>query len=204
MSTWLGKMLRIDPSKPSGGRAYGIPADNPFVNSSHPEIWSIGLRNPWRYTFDRETGDLWIADVGQGEYEEIDFSAATGGRDAAKGANFGWNLFEGTHEYEGGSTAGLTMPVFEYTHSDGCSVTGGYRYRGTAVPGLQGAYLFADYCNNTIRALSFDGKVATEIVSQREKPAPIISFGEDNNGELYVLAFDGTVSRIDPPAAQSG
>jgi len=204
MSTWLGKMLRIDPSKPSGGRAYGIPADNPFLNGSHPEIWSIGLRNPWRYTFDRETGDLWIADVGQGEYEEIDFSAATGGRNAAKGANFGWNFFEGTHEYEGGSTAGLTMPVFEYTHRDGCSVTGGYRYRGAAVPGLQGAYLFADYCNNTIRALSYDGKVATEIVSQREEPSPIVSFGEDNNGELYVLAFDGTVSRIDPPAAQSG
>ena len=88
-------------------------------------------------------------------------------RNAAKGANFGWNLFEGTHEYEGGSTAGLTMPVFEYTHSDGCSVTGGYRYRGAAVPGLQGAYLFADYCNNTIRVLSFDGTIATEIRSQR-------------------------------------
>jgi glucose/arabinose dehydrogenase len=198
-STWLGKMLRIDPSAPSGGRAYGIPADNPFVNSSHPEIWSTGLRNPWRYTFDRETGDLWIADVGQGEYEEINFSAATARRDPAKGANFGWNLYEGLHEYEGGSTAGLTMPVFEYTHTDGCSVTGGYRYRGAAVPGLQGAYLFADYCNNTIRVLSFDGTKAAEIRSQRVTPSPIVSFGEDNNGELYVLAFDGSVSRIDPP-----
>ena len=206
VNTWLGKILRIDPSKPSGGRAYGIPADNPFANGGGlPEIWAYGLRNPWRFTFDKDTGDLWIADVGQGKYEEIDFSAATNGKDAAKGANFGWNRFEGNHDYQGGgSHAGFVFPVFEYTHSDGCSVTGGYRYRGSALPGMQGAYVFADYCNNTIRVLSLTGNTAKEISSVKVDPQPIVSFGQDAKGELYVLSFDGAVSRLDPPAVKTG
>ena len=201
LNTWLGKILRIDPTTPANGRAYGIPADNPFANGGGlPEIWAYGLRNPWRFTFDKDTGDLWIADVGQGKYEEIDFAAATNGKDAAKGLNYGWNRFEGNHDFQGGgSHAGFVFPVFEYTHQEGCSVTGGYRYRGTAVTGMQGAYLFADYCNNTIRVLSLTGNVATQIASVKAKPSPIVSFGQDAKGELYVLAFDGTVSRLDPP-----
>ena len=205
-NTWLGKILRIDPSKPSGGRAYGIPADNPFANGGGlPEIWAYGLRNPWRFTFDKDTGDLWIADVGQGKYEEIDFSAASNGNDAAKGANFGWNRFEGNHDYQGGgSHAGFVFPVFEYTHSEGCSVTGGYRYRGSALPGMQGAYVFADYCNNTIRVLSLTGGTAKQIASVKVDPQPIVSFGQDAKGELYALSFDGAVSKLVPPAAKTG
>ncbi len=151
--------------------------------------------------FDKDTGDLWIADVGQGKFEEIDFAASdANGRDAAKGSNFGWNRFEGNHDFDGGGDhAGFVFPVFEYTHSDGCSVTGGYRYRGTAMTGMEGAYLFADYCNNTIRVLSFEGNVAKEIAQVKADPQPIVSFGEDAKGELYVLAFDGSVSRLDPP-----
>jgi len=206
LNTWLGKILRIDPSKPSGGRAYGIPPDNPFATGGGlPEIWAYGLRNPWRFTFDKDTGDLWIADVGQGKYEEIDFSAATNGKDAAKGANFGWNRFEGNHDFEGGGNhAGFVFPVFEYTHSEGCSVTGGYRYRGSALPGMQGAYVFADYCNNTIRVLSLTGNTATQISSVKVNPQPIVSFGQDANGELYTLSFDGAVSKLVPPAAKTG
>ena len=207
LNTFLGKILRIDPSKPSGNRAYGIPPDNPFANGGGlPEIWSYGLRNPWRFTFDKDTGDLWIADVGQGKYEEIDFAAAgANGRDPAKGSNFGWNLFEGNHSYEGGGDhAGFVFPVFEYTHSEGCSVTGGYRYRGTALPSMHGAYVFADYCNNTIRVLNLENGVGKEIAQVKADPSPIVSFGEDAKGELYVLAFDGAVARLDPPAAKTG
>ena len=132
-----------------------------------------GLRNPWRFSFDKDTGDLWIGDVGQGKYEEIDFSAADQ-RQATprKGANFGWNRFEGNHDYQGGgSHAGFVFPVFEYTHSDGCSVTGGYRYRGSALPGMQGAYVFADYCNNTIRVLSLTGNTAEGDLFGEGRPA---------------------------------
>ncbi len=207
LNTFLGKILRIDPSKPSGGKAYGIPPDNPFATGGGlPEIWSYGLRNPWRFTFDKDTGDLWIADVGQGKFEEIDFAASDAkGRNAARGGNFGWNRFEGNHDFDGGGNhAGFVFPVFEYTHSDGCSVTGGYRYRGTAMPNMVGAYMFADYCNNTIRVLSLENGVGKEIAQVKADPQPIVSFGEDAKGELYVLAFDGSVSRLDPPAAKTG
>lgn len=207
VNTFLGKILRIDPSKPSGGKAYGIPPDNPFAGGGGlPEIWSYGLRNPWRFTFDKDTGDLWIADVGQGKFEEIDFAASDAkGRNAARGTNFGWNRFEGNHDFEGGGNhTGFVFPVFEYTHSEGCSVTGGYRYRGTAMPNMVGAYLFADYCNNTIRVLSLENGVGKEIAQVKADPQPIVSFGEDAKGELYVLAFDGSVSRLDPPAAKTG
>jgi glucose/arabinose dehydrogenase len=207
LDTFLGKILRVDPTKPSGGKAYGIPPDNPFAaGGGLPEIWSYGLRNPWRFTFDKDTGDLWIADVGQGKFEEIDFAVSDAqGRNAARGSNFGWNLFEGNHSFEGGRDhAGFVFPVFEYTHSDGCSVTGGYRYRGTAMPNMVGAYLFADYCNNTIRVLSLENGVGKEIAQVKADPQPIVSFGEDAKGELYVLAFDGTVSRIDAPTAKTG
>jgi len=207
LNTFLGKILRIDPSKPSEGKAYSIPADNPFAaGGGLPEIWSYGLRNPWRFTFDKDTGDLWIADVGQGKFEEINFAASDAkGRNAARGTNFGWNRFEGNHDFDGGGDhAGFVFPVFEYTHSEGCSVTGGYRYRGAAMPNMVGAYMFADYCNNTIRVLSLENGVGKEIAQVKADPQPIVSFGEDAKGELYVLAFDGSVSRLDPPAAKTG
>ncbi len=207
LNTFLGKILRIDPSKPSDGKAYGIPTDNPFATGGGlPEIWSYGLRNPWRFTFDKDTGDLWIADVGQGKFEEINFAASDAeGLNAARGTNFGWNRFEGNHDFDGGGDhAGFVFPVFEYTHSEGCSVTGGYRYRGAAMPNMVGAYMFADYCNNTIRVLSLENGVGKEISQVKADPQPIVSFGEDAKGELYVLAFDGSVSRLDPPPAKTG
>ncbi|MGB7537074.1 MAG: PQQ-dependent sugar dehydrogenase, partial [Anaerolineales bacterium] len=141
LDTLLGKMLRIGVR----GDNYTMPPDNPFVasQSARPEIWAYGLRNPWRFSFDRATGDLYIGDVGQDTYEEIDFQPAG----AAGGQNYGWNIMEGLHPYKGSASADLVSPVAEYDHSGGnCSVTGGYVYRGSRIPGLAGTYLFGDYC----------------------------------------------------------
>lgn len=194
----LGKVLRLDPAATTGDD-YGIPADNPFADGAAgaPEVWSYGVRNPWRIAFDAETDDLWVADVGQNAYEEIDvLPAAEGG---GWGANLGWNEMEGTHPYEGGSNpAGAVLPVFEYGHGEGgCSITGGVVYRGAAIPALDGAYLFTDYCMSRLRAIRVaDG----EVVDRAEFEASgsnLISFGTDAASEVYVLSENGPIYRLE-------
>ena len=194
LSTLLGKLLRISP-RPSKGEPYAIPPDNPFVgrDGARPEIWAFGLRNPWRFSFDAATGDLWIGDVGQNMWEEIDVEPAgsTGGSD------FGWDLLEGTHAFEGGSDPGSVPPIYEYAHGDGsCAVTGGYVYRGERIPDLAGAYLFGDYCRGVLEAfVPRDGR-ATQVRELGPRVDALASFGEDARGELYVLSLAGTVFRI--------
>jgi glucose/arabinose dehydrogenase len=197
LSTLLGKMLRIEPRSVEG-RGYTVPPTNPFVDRSgaRPEIWAFGLRNPWRYTFDRETGDLWIADVGQSAWEEINVQpAASNG-----GENYGWNLMEGEHPYEGGEPPeGAVRPVFEYSHDDGgCTVTGGYVYRGSAIPELYGAYVFGDYCIGRLEAIRVEGGRVTEHRVLGPVVEGLSSFGEDAEGELYAMSLGGEVSRIVP------
>jgi glucose/arabinose dehydrogenase len=192
----LGKMLRIDVNGTSEGKAYAVPADNPFVNNTElvPEAWAMGLRNPWRFSFDRATGDLYIGDVGQNQYEEVNFQPAG----STGGENYGWNITEGTHPYSGGSIPeGLTDPFFEYRHSDGgCSVTGGYVYRGEALPDLQGVYLFGDYCSGTVWASYRDASGAWQTSVFMETPHRISSFGEDEAGEVYLIDHGGSVLRF--------
>jgi glucose/arabinose dehydrogenase len=194
----LGKILRIDPASPSGGQEYGIPADNPFADGEggRPEVWLYGVRNPWRFSFDRANGDLWIGDVGQNEWEEINqLQAAAGG---GRGANLGWNEVEATHPFEGGSNPdGGVLPVFEYSHDEGCSVTGGVVYRGAAVPGLGGAYLFSDYCQGDVRGLRVrDGQVTEERTFDAHVDQ-LVSFAEDAAGEVYALSLLGGIYRLD-------
>lgn len=191
----LGKILRIDP-EPSTDAPYSIPPDNPFADGGgRPEIFALGLRNPWRFSFDSATGDLWIGDVGQGEWEEIDWLAAGQGA----GANFGWNALEGTNEFAGDAPDGAIAPVFEYSHADGnCSVTGGYVYRGAAIPALDGAYVFADYCAGELRALTADAGTLTAERFLDVDVAFITSFGQDAADELYVASDDGGIYRLDP------
>jgi glucose/arabinose dehydrogenase len=197
-SVLLGKILRIDPTTPSGGKSYSIPPDNPFADGQGgaPEVWAYGVRNPWRFAFDPETDDLWIGDVGQNQFEEIDLlPAAEGG---GKGVNLGWDQMEATHPFEGGTNPpGAVPPVYEYSHTDGCSVTGGVVYRGAAIPGLGGAFLFTDYCHGTIRALRASGGETTEEHTYAETTADnLVSFGVDNDGEVYVVSLDGPVYRL--------
>ena len=195
----LGKLLRIDvESEPGKVR---IPADNPFVNraGARGEIWAYGLRNPWRFSFDRATRDLWIADVGQNVYEEVNFQPAA----SRGGENYGWNQMEGTHCYETGCRMdGLVLPVVEYTHAmGGCSVTGGFVYRGMGSPGMRGMYLYGDYCTGIIWALEKRGGVWSnrQVLSSG---FAITTFGEDEAGEIYVAnGGAGTVFRIDGSAA---
>jgi hypothetical protein len=194
-------MLRIDP-RPDIGRAYTVPPSNPFVGRAgvQPEIWAYGLRNPWRFSFDRTTKDLWIGDVGQDKYEEIDYLPAG----HAAGVNFGWSLMEATHSYKGSNPPGAVLPLFEYPHSQGCSVTGGYVYRGSKIPSLQGIYVYGDACAGTIWGLAqHDGKVTGQgklDVSGDSVTAAggysIASFGEDAAGELYLLDLSGGVFRF--------
>jgi glucose/arabinose dehydrogenase len=184
LGTPLGKMLRIDVDARSGDPQYGIPEDNPFAGRSgaRPEIWLYGLRNPWRFSFDREGGDLWLGDVGQGEIEEIDRVAPDDG-----GLNLGWRLMEGDRCYESDCDRdGLTLPVSVYEHGSAhCSVTGGYVYRGSDVPSLEGGYLFADYCSGVAWVLDASTPIAgaTRVL---DTDIRISSFGEDLSGELYV------------------
>ncbi len=194
----FGAILRIDvDAPPAAGLAYAIPPGNPFADrpGARPEIWAYGLRNPWRFSFDRATGDLWIADVGQNAIEEVNLEPAG----FPGGANYGWSTMEGTRCYRpaaGCDTAGLVRPVFEYTHDDGCSITGGYVYRGQAFPALRGAYLLADYCTGAAWALRRQGDA---LQADRLAPFPggISSFGEDDAGELYVVRDQaGTLERI--------
>jgi len=202
LDTWLAKILRIevDPAYVPEGQAYAIPEDNPFIGTEGalPEIWAYGLRNPWRFSFDRETGDLWIGDVGGGQLEEIDHvpNAEAGGQ------NFGWNLMEGTLCYQGDACdpTGLTLPVFEYTHDFGCSITGGYVYRSESVPDLAGTYLFADYCSGLLWGGGPDANGDWVMSEPIETDLSISSFGEDAAGELYVTDLSGgTVYRIALP-----
>lgn len=190
----LAKILRIDVD---GGEPYAVPADNPFAGQEgvRPETWAMGLRNPWRFSFDRATGDLYIADVGQSRYEEINIQAASG----AGGENYGWPIMEGRHCYrqETCDQSGLTLPVAEYTHAQGCSVTGGYVYRGQEFPTLEGVYLFGDYCSGTIWGLARDAGGAWQMAGLAQSDQQLTAFGEDESGELYTLdAGEGTLYRI--------
>ncbi|MGW2285010.1 PQQ-dependent sugar dehydrogenase [Streptomyces phaeochromogenes] len=195
LDTLLGKMLRIDPQ---GGKPYAIPRDNPFVDdpNAKDEIWAYGLRNPWRFSFDARTGDLLIGDVGQNDWEEIDWAPAKSGG----GENYGWSQMEGTHPFRGGTEpANHVPPVHEYDRTGlGCAVTGGYVYRGRAIPDLKGQYVFSDYCDGTLRTLRMrNGKVTGES-DLGVNGGEVISFVQGGDGELYVLAIGGSVSRIDP------
>ncbi len=206
MAELLGKMLRIDPATPSGELGYTIPADNPFVGTegARGEIWSIGLRNPWRYSFDPDTGDLWIADVGQGSIEEINVAPATDGLNAARGSNFGWSAFEGSQPFNDDVTAeNHSAPIFEYDHSGGrCSISGGVRARGEGAGPLAGWYVYADYCTGEVMAISVAGEgtaiaVGSEsgLVNAGDSVSAVAS-GPD--GAVYVLTFGDAVYRLDP------
>jgi glucose/arabinose dehydrogenase len=187
--TLLGSILRIDVSRRDPGLGYAIPADNPFVGAkdgSRPEIWAYGLRNPWRFSFDRGTGALYVGDVGQDTIEEVDR--------VVRGGNYGWNIMEGTHCYRpstGCSAAGLELPISEYTHALGIAITGGFVYRGKAIPALVGRYVFGDYGSGTFWSIPADATRLTApepLLRTRLNPA---SFGEDAAGELYVLDYAG-------------
>ncbi|MDH3225586.1 MAG: PQQ-dependent sugar dehydrogenase [Thermoleophilia bacterium] len=200
LDTLLGSILRIDvDSRGPGGLPYAVPRDNPFVDQpdARPEIWAFGLRNPWRFSFDAPTGHLWIGDVGQDQIEEIDRILAT---TAGAGTNFGWNRFEGNSAFDpqGRDVTGgaATPPVSQYSHDDGCSVTGGHVYRGVAVPDLDGRYVFGDFCTGRIWTLNADGDPGRpqEITDAIGGPlANLTSFGVDNDGNLYAVTGDSIV-----------
>ena len=194
LNTLLGKILRIDVD---GGSPYAIPPSNPFVNqgAKKPEIWAYGLRNPWRFSFDRQTGDLYIGDVGQNLWEEIDYLPAG----SPGGTNFGWNYFEGLHPYDNRvPPAGLStlQPVAEYSHNQGCSVTGGVVYRGSSLPEWQGVYLYADYCSGNVWGLLRDTQGNWGNALLYENTGRITSFGEDEQGEVYMADHTGIIVRL--------
>ena len=196
VTSLLGKMLRIDPA-PSAGAPYTVPADNPFVGvaGARPEIWSVGLRNPWRFSFDSATGDLWIADVGQNVLEEVNVAwAADGG---GRGLNFGWSAFEGTQRFnDDQSPDGATPPIHEYEHGDlGCSISGGAVYRGTEIPALVGWYVWGDYCSGQIQGLRVQDRALAQVLPlavQSQNTA--IRVGPD--GELWAISIGGEIARI--------
>lgn len=195
ISTLLGSILRIDVSRSSPAERYIVPPDNPFVSldGALGEIWAYGLRNPWRFAFDLETGLLWAADVGQNHYEEVDI--------IERGGNYGWNRMEGLHCFPPSVSqcdkTGLELPIIEYTHAEGCSITGGHVYRGSRVTSLYGAYVYGDFCSGKIWALRFDGVQVTEHLELVDSPLQISSFGEDADGELYILSFDGKIYQLE-------
>lgn len=192
LDTLLGKMLRIDVN---GKAPYAIPKDNPLVGKSgRPEIFAWGLRNMWRFSFDRKTGLLFGGDVGQNKFEEIDI--------VEKGKNYGWVVWEGLHCYQpatGCSAEGMTMPIHEYPRSEGISVTGGYVYRGNKLPELYGKYVFADFGSGKIWGLTWDEKSKKAVKNELliASHLPVSSFGEDTDGELLVVAYNGTIHRLD-------
>jgi glucose/arabinose dehydrogenase len=201
LDTLLGKLLRIDVDHPTDGRPYGIPPDIPFVGvpNARPEIWAYGLRNPWRFSFDRDTGDLYIGDVGGAESEEVNVQPAG----SAGGENYGWNVFEGTichwpNSGAGCDGSGMVAPVWEYGHTDNaCAAVGGYVYRGAAFPELVGAYLVADVCAGRVWLLRQhdEGWAATVLF---ELNTVVSSFAEDSAGELYVIGLRGHVYQLMP------
>lgn len=193
LTTLLGSILRIDVR---GGQPYSIPSDNPFVgrpDGARGEIWAYGLRNSWRFSFDRHTGALWAADVGQNQWEEIDI--------IVKGGNYGWRLFEGKHEYDNPQrlqAKTYIAPIHEYAHdeSGGLSVTGGYVYRGQRVPALQGDYLYGDFVSGHVWALRYDGQQVTR--NQRlGNVSNLASFGEDRDGEVYLVSLRGSIWKFE-------
>lgn len=193
LDTLLGSILRIDVD---GGDPYLIPTDNPFraVPGARGEIWAYGLRNPWRFSFDQQLGQLYIADVGQNSWEEVNRVDATLG-----GVNYGWSVTEGAHCFGGGACdqTGLTPPILEYGHGEGCSITGGHVYRGSAIPELVGQYFYADYCRGWVRSFEVQGSGEVETHNWDVGGlGPITSFGEDGAGELYFLTEEGRVHRI--------
>lgn len=194
---FLGSLLRLDLDH---GRPYTVPSNNPFVGQPkmRGELWNWGLRNPWRFSFDRATGDLYIADVGQNKWEEVDVQSAS----SLGGENYGWAIMEGGHCYKAISCnkSGLVMPVTEYGHDDGCSITGGHVYRGQAMPELVGTYFYGDYCDGWVRSFVYRGGAATDAASwpSLDTKQLITSFGEDARGELYVVLSNGTIYRIAP------
>ncbi|RYH74823.1 T9SS type A sorting domain-containing protein [Flavobacteriaceae bacterium 144Ye] len=203
LSTLLGKMLRIDVDNTSGGNNYAIPATNPFVGDATAldEIWSYGLRNPWKFSFDSLTNDIWIADVGQNEYEEINMVTPSA---SALGVNYGWRCYEGNSTYNTADCppmAEMTFPVAEYGHTSSgafkCSITGGYIYRGSAQPNLYGVYFFADYCSNEIGILSNNEGTWSYTFTEQYSGNGWSCFGEDVDGELYVAGLSsGTIYKI--------
>ncbi len=216
--TFLGKMLRIDVD---GGSPYVVPPDNPFVGDDGilDEIWSVGLRNPWRYNFDRLTGDLYIGDVGQDAREEIDFEPGT----SFGGLNYGWKIMEGLSCFSTGNCPpvppcndpALTLPIHQYTHGTGCSITGGAIYRGCGIPDLRGTYFFADYCSDRIWSFRYDGSNMTDFVERTSELDPsdsnineISSMDEDADGEIYLSDLNGEIFKIvadaPPPAEDLG
>jgi glucose/arabinose dehydrogenase len=196
----LGKILRLDVSGRDEGEPYAIPADNPFVDGGgRPEIWALGLRNPWRFSFDRETGDLWIADVGQNWIEEIDMLPAG----SPGGANFGWNVLEGNACFADDECdpSPFVAPIAQYTHDFGCSVTGGYVVRNPAEPALAGTYLFADYCTGALWGLGKDASGAWTLSEPIQTGLNVSSFAEDSEGNVYVLDLNGAIYRVVGEAA---
>lgn len=197
-----GKILRIDP-RPGIGTPYGVPEDNPFVadDEAREEIWIRGVRNPWRFSFDRATGDLWIGDVGETVAEEIDLLPAdTDGLNAGRGVNLGWAQIEGTTPFEGGEPPEDHLPpVYEYRHEDGgCAIIGGYVYRGLAIPALAGAYLYADRCLEQLSAVLVRDGAVVEQLDLGQLADGAVSFGQDDTGELYLLRQSGSIARIVP------
>jgi len=195
----LGKLLHLDVNVATG---YAIPADNPFNGDTSfaPEVWSYGLRNPWRFSFDRQNGDLYIADVGQGSWEEVDISPTAAQRGRA--ANFGWNIMEGKHCYPSApcDSTHSVLPVVEYPHQLGaCAITGGYVYRGNTFAVMRGNYFYADYCNGDVHSYAYPGGSGVFDWSGLLSPGPnISSFGQDAKGELYIMQLSGNVYRIAP------
>ncbi len=199
IDTLLGTILRIDVTEPEGGAPYAIPADNPFAgrDDARGEIWAFGLRNAWRFSFDRETGDLWAGDVGQNALEEVDV--------VRRGGNYGWNIMEGSRCFRSASCEAsiFEAPVVEYGRDFGCSITGGYVYRGQRLPELRGVYLYADYCSGRIWGLRWDGERVTEQAQLARATFQIPSFGEDEAGEVYVLGFDGGIYTFAGPPGEA-
>jgi glucose/arabinose dehydrogenase len=199
LDTLLGKILRLDVDS---GAPYAVPADNPFRGTAGaaPEIWAYGLRNPFRIAVDRSTGDLYVGDVGQNRVEEIDVGLAS----RRGGENYGWNVTEGSQCYSpasGCNRTGLTLPVYEYTHSEGCSVTGGVVYRGCRMPDLAGTYFFGDFCSGLVRSFRLANGQATDVrdwtAGLRGVDSPT-AFGLDADGEVLVVDYDGEVYRLEP------
>ena len=194
LGTLLGSILRIDVSALSAEGAYTVPDDNPFVDErgARPEIWAYGLRNPWRFSFDRESGELWAGDVGQNEFEEIDL--------VTRGGNYGWNVLEASSCFQAASCdrGSFEGPITQYGREAGRLVTGGYVYRGRAAPSLVGAYLFGDFHSGRIWALRMDGRQKAEVREIVNTDLEISSFAEGPHGEIYILSFTGIIARLDP------
>jgi glucose/arabinose dehydrogenase len=197
LTTLLGKIVRIDPT-PAGGSPYTVPDDNPFVGQAGVDeaIWMYGLRNPWRFSFDRAAGDVWIGDVGQNAYEEVDF-VVSAQRNA--GVNWGWSLREGRHQFKGPKPPGARDPIVELPHADGdCAVTGGYVYRGASIANLGGAYVYADFCVGALRAEVQQGGRIVQSRYLGPQVSQVTTFGQGRLGELYVASRTGTLYKLVP------